>query len=151
VQPWCNVDAISVQFRFNVDAPPGRGPVPALRAWHGGLWSRKVVTRHRDEARAAGQSSRGLIDAMRRDTAALSRLRHRDDLAKLFAGPARQGAAAARALAAAIEQRRGAAVPVRLIGGAVDHWVAPRVAAVLRRAGIKTSAKLTLRVPRRRP
>ena len=53
-------------------------------------------------------------------------------------------------MAAAIEQLRSAAVPVPLIGDGVDLWLAPRVAAVLRRAGIKTLADLTLRVPRRR-
>jgi len=53
-------------------------------------------------------------------------------------------------MAAAIEQLRSAPVPVPLIGDGVDHWLAPRVAAVLRKAGIKTLADLTLRVPRRR-
>ena len=62
----------------------------------------------------------------------------------------RKGPAAARAVATAIEQLRSAPVPVPLIGDGVDHWLEPRVAAALRKAGIKTLADLTLRVPRRR-
>ena len=50
----------------------------------------------------------------------------------------------------AIEQLRLAAVPLPLIGDGVEHWLEPRVAAVLRKAGFKTLADLTLRVPRRR-
>lgn len=102
------------------------------------------------EKRAAGQSSRGVIGAIRRDIAAFARSRHRDDLAKLFTGPARKNPAAARAVATAIEQLRIAVVPVPLIGDGVDLWLEPRVAKVLRSAGIKTLADLTLRVPRRR-
>lgn len=108
------------------------------------------MTRYLEKAMAAGQSARGVIGAIRRDIAAFARSRHRGDLAKLFTGPARKGPAAARAMTAAIEQLRSAAVPVPLIGDGVDRWLAPRVAAVLRQAGIKTLADLTLRVPRRR-
>lgn len=53
-------------------------------------------------------------------------------------------------MTAAIEQLRSATVPVPLIGDGVDHWLEPRIVAVLRKAGIKTLADLTLRVPRRR-
>ena len=129
---------------------PDAASLAALRAWHEGLSSWDAVTLYLGEAREAGQSSRGVIGAIRREIAAFARSRHRDDLAKLFTGPARKGPAAARAMAAAIEQLRSAAVPVPLIGDCVDLWLAPRVAAVLRQAGIKTLADLTLRVPRRR-
>jgi hypothetical protein len=47
---------------------------------------------------------------------------------------------AARAVAAAIEQLRAAAVPAPLIGDGIDLWLEPRVATVLRNAGIKTRA-----------
>jgi site-specific recombinase XerD len=129
---------------------PDAAALAALRAWHEGLPSRVAVTRYLGEARVAGPSARGVIGAIRRDIAAFARSRHRDDLAKLFVGPARKGPAAARAIAAAIEQLRSATVPVPLIGDGVDDWLEPRVAAVLRKAGIKTLADLTLRVPRRR-
>ena len=129
---------------------PEADALAALRAWHEGLSSRDAVTRYLGEAREAGQSSRGAIGAIRREIAAFARSRHRHDLAKLFTGPARKGPAAARAIAAAIEQLRNAAVPIPLIGDGVDLWLAPRVAAVLRQAGIKTLVDLTLRVPRRR-
>ena len=108
------------------------------------------MTAYLGDAREAGRSSRGVIGAIRRDIAAFARSRHRGDLAKLFSGPGRKGPAAARAVAAAIDQLRVASVPVPLIGDAVDRWLEPRVASVLRKAGIKTLADLTLRVPRRR-
>ena len=129
---------------------PDAAALAALRAWHEALSSRDAVTRYLGEARATGQSSRGVIGAIRRDIAAFARSRHRDDLAKRFTGPARKGPAAARAMAAAAEQLRSAPVPVPLIGDGADLWLEPRVAAVLRKAGIKTVADLTLRVPRRR-
>ncbi|HRH85583.1 MAG TPA: site-specific integrase [Rubrivivax sp.] len=129
---------------------PDAASLAALRAWHEGLSSKDAVTRYLSEARPPGQSSRGLIGAIRREVAAFAKSRHRDDLAKHFTGPARKGPAAARAVAAAMEQLRSAAVPVPLIGDGVDDWLEPRVAAVLRRAGIKTLADLTLRVPRRK-
>lgn len=129
---------------------PDAAALAALRAWHEGLSSRDAVARYLTEARVAGQSSRGVIGAIRREIAAFAKSRHRDDLAKLFTGPVRKGPAAARAIAAAIEQLRRAVAPVPLIGDGVDLWLAPRVAAVLRQAGIKTLADLTLRVPRRR-
>lgn len=108
------------------------------------------MTRYLREPQAAGQSSRGVIGAIRREIAAFARSRHRDNLAKLFTGPACKGPAAGCAMAAAVEQLRSAAAPAPLIGDGVDLWLAPRVAAVLRQAGIKTLAHLTLRVPRRR-
>lgn len=129
---------------------PDSADLAALRAWHEGLASKDAVTRYLGESRGAGQSSRGVIGAIRRDIAAFAKSRHRDDVAKLFTGPARKGPAAARAVAAAIEQLRSAPVPVPLIGEGFDHWLEPRVAAALRKAGIKTLADLTLRVPRRR-
>jgi plasmid stabilization system protein ParE len=114
------------------------------------LSSREAVARYLGEVRAAGQSSRGLIGVIRRDIAAFAGSRHHSDLPKLFTGTARKGPVAARAVAAAIEQLRAAAVPAPLIGDGVDLWLEPRVATVLRNAGIKTLADLTLRVPRRR-
>ena len=143
-----------METRLSVSATalslPDTAALAALRAWHEGLSSRDAVTRYPGESRGAGQSSRGVIGAIRCDMAAFAKSRHRDDLAKLFTGPARKGPAAARAVAAAIEQLRSAPVPAPLIGDGVDHWLEPRVVAALRKAGIKTLADLTLRVPRRR-
>ena len=129
---------------------PDAATLAALRGWHGGLSSKDAVARYLGETRARGQSSRGLIGAIRRDIADFARSRHRDDLAQLFTGPVRKGPSAARAVAAAVEQLRSATVPVPLIGDGVDHWLEPRIVAVLRKVGIKTLADLTLRVPRRR-
>lgn len=129
---------------------PDAATVSALRAWHEGLSSRDAVERFLDDRRAPGQSSRGFIGAARRQIAAFAKGRHRDDLAKLFIGPARKGAAAARAVTAALEQLRAAAVPTPLIGDDVERWLGARVVLALRAAGIRTLADLTVRVPRRR-
>jgi Phage integrase protein len=129
---------------------PDAAALSALRAWHEGLSSRDAVARYLGQSCEVGQSSRGVIGAIRRGIAAFARSRHRDELAKLFTGPARKGPAASRAVATAIEQLRIAVVPTPLIGDGVERWLEPRVATVLRNAGIKTLADLTLRVPRRR-
>ena len=129
---------------------PDAAALSALRAWHEGLSSREAVARYLGETRLAGQSSRGIVGAIRRRIAAFARSRHRDDLANHFTGPARKGPGAARAVATALELLRTAAVPVPLIGDGVDRWLAPRVVTALRAAGIRTLADLTLRVPRRR-
>jgi hypothetical protein len=101
---------LAVKTSLSVTAPsvslPDASALAALRAWLEGLPSRDAVMRYHSDAPARGQSSRGVIGAIRRDIAAFARSRHRDDLAKLFTGPARKGPAAARAMAAAIEQLR---------------------------------------------
>lgn len=129
---------------------PDADALSALRAWHEGLSSREAVERFIAARRAPGESARSVIGNIRREVCAFARSRHRDDLAKLFVGPARKGATAARAVAAAIERLRAATVPTPLIGDEVERWLEPRVAAVLAAAGIRTLADLTLRVPRRR-
>ncbi|WP_343051698.1 phage integrase family protein [Pseudaquabacterium terrae] len=51
---------------------------------------------------------------------------------------------------AAVEVLRSAPLPSPLIGDDVDWWFGPRTVAVLKAAGIRTLADLTVRVPRRR-
>ncbi|WP_157271506.1 phage integrase family protein [Azohydromonas aeria] len=129
---------------------PDAAALSALRAWHEGLSSREAVARFIPERRAAGASSRAVIGTIRRQIAAFATERQRDDLARHFTGQARKGAAAARAVAQAVEALRNAPIPQPLIGDEVGRWLPPRVAAVLRQAGIRTLAELTLRVPRRK-
>jgi site-specific recombinase XerD len=129
---------------------PDASALSALRAWHEGLSSREAVARFIPERRAAGVSSRAVISAIRRQIAAFATSRQRNDLVRHFTGPARKGAAAARAISQAIEMLRNAPIPQPLIGDAVARWLPPRVAVVLRRAGVRTLADLTLRVPRRK-
>ena len=129
---------------------PDAAALSALRAWHEGLSSREAVARFIPERRAAGASSRAVIGTIRRQIAAFATERQRDDLARHFTGQARKGAAAARAVAQAVEALRNAPIPQPLIGDDVGRWLPPRVADVLRRAGIRTLAELTLRVPRRK-
>ena len=122
----------------------------ALLGWHEGLSSREAVARFIPERRPAGGSSRSVIGHIRRQLAAFADNRRREDLARLFTGTARKGAAAARAVAQAVEALRSTPMPQPLIGDDVGRWLPPRVAAVLRKADIRTLAELTLRVPRRR-
>ena len=129
---------------------PDIAALSALRAWHQGMPSRETVDRFIPAAREAGASARGVIGAVRRQIAAFALSRHREDLARHFAGSARKGPAAARAVMAAIDELRRAPVPEPLIGDAVSAWLPARIATALQAAGIKTLAQLTLRVPRRR-
>ncbi|WP_029000903.1 site-specific integrase [Azohydromonas australica] len=129
---------------------PDAAALSALRAWHEGMSSREAVTHFIPERWLPGGSSRSVISDIRRQLAAFAASRQRGDLARLFTGTARKGAAAARDVAQAVEALRHAPIPQPLIGDDVSRWLPPRVAAVLHRAGIKTLAVLTLRVPRRR-
>ena len=130
-------------------ALPDADALSALRAWHEGLSSREAVERFIATRLVPGESARGVIGRIRREVYAFARSQHRDDVAELFAGPACKGVATARAVAAAIELLRTAALPTPLIGDEVECWLEPRVAQVLAAAGIRTLAGLTLRVPRR--
>ncbi|WP_232540260.1 phage integrase family protein [Azohydromonas aeria] len=129
---------------------PDAPELSTLRAWHEGLSSREAVARFLPERRSAGGSSRAVIGHIRRQLAAFAASRQREDLARLFTGTARKGAAAARIVAHAVEALRSAPIPQPLIGDDVGRWLPPRVATVLHKAGIRTLAELTLRVPRRR-
>ncbi|WP_029001378.1 site-specific integrase [Azohydromonas australica] len=134
----------------SVQSLPDAAALSALRAWHEGLSSREAVARFIPERRLLGGSSRAMIGDIRRQLAAFAASRQREDLARLITGTARKGAAAARAVAQAVEALRHAPIPQPLIGDDVGRWLPPRVAAVLHKAGIRTLAELTLRVPRRR-
>jgi site-specific recombinase XerD len=129
---------------------PDAAAMSALRAWHEGVSSSDAVGRYLADRRAAGQSARGLIGSIRRQLGAFAKSRRRLDLVPLFTGPGKKGAAAAREVAVAMEQLRGAAVPRPLMGDGIDRWLDAPVVRVLHLAGIKTLAELTLRVPRRR-
>ncbi len=129
---------------------PDAAALSALRAWHEGLSSRDAVARFIPERRPAGGSSRSVIGHIRRQLAAFAASRQREDLVRLFTGTARKGTTAARTVAQAIETLRNTPMPQPLIGDDVGRWLPPRVAAVLRKAGIRTLAELTLKVPRRR-
>ncbi|WP_217283866.1 phage integrase family protein [Pseudaquabacterium terrae] len=129
---------------------PDSGQISALRAWHEGFSSRDAVERFLPGVRSAGESARGVIGRIRRQIAAFARVRHRDDLAALFEGPAKHSAAAARRVVAAVEALRTTALPRPLIGDDVERWLPPRTIEPLHAAGIRTLADLTVRVPRRR-
>jgi site-specific recombinase XerD len=136
--------------RGDVGALPDPAELAALRAWHEGKDSREAVDRYLADRRAPGESARGVIGRIRALLEAYARVRHRDDLAALFRGLAKKGPAAARRVKAAVEALRTAPLPQPLIGDDIERWLAPRAVAVLRRAGIRTLADLTVRIPRRR-
>ena len=76
--------------------------------------------------------------------------RARADLAAVLAASSPSDRKLAKAATAAIETLRGMPPPQPLIGDAVERWLPMRLVSVLRAAGIRTLADLTLRVPRRR-
>lgn len=92
------LDRVEIARAVTNTAPtqlPDAAALSVLRAWHEGLPSRDSVDRYISQARGAGASARGVIGAIRRQVAAVAMARHRMDLARHFAGPARKGAAAA--------------------------------------------------------
>lgn len=129
---------------------PDAAELAALRAWYEGLSAREAVARYLAHAKADGQSSRGILGALRRQLAELARGRGREDLAALFAHPASERSARARSVLRAIEILPTLPVPEPLIGDEVDRWLEPRAASALKACGIRTLAALTVRIPRRR-
>lgn len=129
---------------------PDAAAQAALRAWYEGLSAREAAVRYLGHAKVDGQSSRGMIGAIRRQLASLARRSHRADLAAVLEHPASERAAHARAVARAMELLPTLSVPQPLIGDDVDRWLSPRTARALQAHGIKTLAALTVRIPRRR-
>lgn len=129
---------------------PGAAELAALRAWYEGMSARAAVVRYLGHTKADGQSSRGMLGAIRRQLANFARRRRRDDLAMLFRHPPAERAARARSVLRAIELLPLLPVPEPMIGDDIDDWLEPRAVAALKAQGIDTLAALTLRIPRRR-
>ena len=132
------------------DGLPDAAELAALRAWYEGLPARDAVARYLGHAKADGQSSRGMLGAIRRRMAEFARRRRRTDLAELFTHAAAERSRRARAALRAIELLPSLPVPEPLIGDDIDNWLEPRLARALKDHGIKTLAALTVRIPRRR-
>ena len=129
---------------------PDAASLAALRAWYEGLSAREAVARYLGHTKSDGQSSRGMLGAIRRQLIALARRRHREDLAALFERPVAERSKHARAVVRAIELLPTLAAPEPLIGDDIAQWLEPRAVRALQAQGIKTLAALTLRIPRRR-
>jgi site-specific recombinase XerD len=129
---------------------PNAAELAALRAWYEGLGAKQAVVRYLGHTKADGQSSRGMLGAVRRQLMEFARQRQREDLAELFVHPDAQRASRARAVVRAIELLPSLAPPQPLIGDEVARWMEPRVVRALHAQGIKTLAALTLRIPRRK-
>ena len=122
----------------------------ALRAWYAGLSAREAVSQYLGHEKASGQSSRAMLDAIRRQLADYACQRHRPDLADLLQHPAADRGQHARAVMDAIETLRRLPPPAPLVTDAVERWLPTRAARVIEAHGIKTLAELTVRIPRRR-
>ncbi len=129
---------------------PDAASLAALRAWYEGLSARQAVARYLGHAKADGQSSRGILGAIRRQLISLARRRHREDLAALFDQPVFGRSKHAHAVARAIELLPSLPTPEPLIGDDIAQWLQPRAVRALQAQGIKTLAALTVRIPRRR-
>ncbi len=129
---------------------PDAASLAALRAWYEGLSAREAVVRYLAHTKADGQSSRGMLSAIRRELILLAKRRHREDLAALFDHPVSERRGHARAVARAIELLPSLPAPEPLIGDEIAQWLEPRAVRALQAQGIRTLAALTVRIPRRR-
>ena len=141
---------ISNRDEGRADSLPDAASLAALRAWYEGIPAREAVARFLGHTKADGQSSRGMIGAIRRQLIVFARRRHREDLATLLAHPVAERIKHARPVLRAIELLPSLPAPQPLIGDDIDQWLEPRAVQALRAQGIKTLAALTLRIPRRR-
>ena len=129
---------------------PDEAALAAFRAWLQGVPSRAAVDRYLSDRRASGASARSVIGRVKRQLVAFATSRAQVELAATLAASSPSDRKLAKAAAAAIETLRGMPLPQPLIGDAIDRWLPVRLVDVLRAAGIRTLADLTLRVPRRR-
>lgn len=134
----------------NPHALPDAASLAALRAWYEGLSTNEAVLRYLGHIKADGQSSRGMLGAIRRQLVCVAKRLHRDDLAALFEHPVSERTKHARAVARAIDVLPSLPMPQPLIGDDIEQWLDPRAVHALQAQGIKTLAALTVRIPRRR-
>ncbi|WGS47199.1 site-specific integrase [Burkholderia sp. JSH-S8] len=129
---------------------PDADSLTALRSWYAGLSSRAAVARYLPERRAAGESSRGLIGAIRRQLIAFAHSRPRPDLAAVFEHTMAERRDRAGAVERAIRTLKSQPAPQPQVTDDVALWLAPRTVSALHTHGIRTLADLTVRIPRRR-
>lgn len=129
---------------------PEEAALAVFRAWLQGVPSRAAVDRYLSDRRASGASARSVIGRVKRQLVAFATSRAQVELAATLAASSPSDRKLVKAAAAAIETLRGMPLPQPLIGDAIDRWLPVRLVDVLRAAGIRTLADLTLRVPRRR-
>lgn len=128
---------------------PDAASLAALRAWYEGVSSRDAVAQYLGDHRAPGESSRSVIGRIKRQVVAFAVSCGQRDLAQVLQEIQPGSAKSARLASGVIEVLRTTPPPVPLIGDEVERWLSPRLSKVLRSAGIKTLADLTVRVPRR--
>jgi site-specific recombinase XerD len=129
---------------------PDASSLAALRAWFEGLPARECVTRYLGNTKLDGQSSRGILGAIRRRLATLARQLQRPDLAAMFEHAEADRSLVAAQVSSAIEELRVLRMRQPQLDDNVDQWFSPRIAKALHEHGIQTLAQLTVRVPRRR-
>lgn len=131
-------------------AMPDTASLAALRAWYEGMSARECAKHYLGHAKADGQSSRGMISAIRRQLKDLASSLHRPDLAALFGHPDAERTKHARKVAKAIELLPTLSKPIPMLGDDIALWLEPRAVRVLLAQGIKNLAALTVRIPRRK-
>ena len=129
---------------------PKPAALACLRAWHAGLSTRDAVEQYLDASKVPGQSSRVIVNGIRKALAQFACTRQRPDLARLFELPAAERVKHARKVAEAVETLAALPLPSPAVTDDIDGWLPPRSVRALRAHGIKTLADLTVRVPRRR-
>jgi site-specific recombinase XerD len=129
---------------------PDAASLAALRAWYEGLPARECAARYLGHVKSDGQSSRGMLSAIRRQLRVLAKHLHRRDLASLFDHPDSERSRRARDVANAIALLPSLSAPEPMLGDDIGQWLEPRAVKALQAKGIKTLAALTVRIPRRR-
>ena len=82
---------------------PKPAALACLRAWHAGLSTRDAVEQYLDASKVPGQSSRVIVNGIRKALAQFACTRQRPDLARLFELPAAERVKHARKVAEAVE------------------------------------------------
>jgi len=129
---------------------PDADELAALRAWYGGMASRKAVERYLPDRLAGGRTARGLLGGVRRQLALAAKHVCRPDLVAVLTHPDGERIQRAKVVAETIEILRHSRVPEPLVTDDIGAWLPNRAVTVLRAQGISTLADLTVRVPRRR-
>ena len=127
---------------------PEPGAITALRARLQGVAAVDAVKRYAPERMKRGGSARQVLQEIRADLVRYAGVRGRIDLGQAITESATKGLKGLPNLDRALALLQALPPAPPQIGDEVERWLAPRVAQVLRAAGICTLAELTLRVPR---
>lgn len=127
---------------------PEAGALTALRARLQGVAAIDAVKRYASGRMKRGGSARQVLQEIRMELVRYASVRGRVDLGQAITESALRGIKGLPTLDRALALLQALPPAPPQIGDEIERWLTPRVAQVLRSAGIGTLADLTLRVPR---